>query len=254
MASQANLQIGKRALLLLLAVAVALLAASGAALAVSKVCPSGTTKAKPCSGTPAADQLTGTKKTDYINGLAGNDVQIGLLGDDFLRGEAGSDVLVGGTEQFKTPNFDTMFGGAGADTNVWAPGDGDDDFRGGGGLDAQVFGVIDIDRRNVPTLSEPVGGFPNGVPTAAVKTSPGFCTVSRAGQQGNFDFQVRFFVRETGDLAVTIRLADVEQVFCTSKAGGQITYADLTQAKPRFVNVSRGEVAKFNRTVAQIIR
>ena len=42
MASQANLQIGKRALLLLLAVAVALLAASGAALAVSKVCPSGT--------------------------------------------------------------------------------------------------------------------------------------------------------------------------------------------------------------------
>jgi hypothetical protein len=25
-----------------------------------------------------------------------------------------------------------MFGGAGADTNVWAPGDGDDDFRGGG--------------------------------------------------------------------------------------------------------------------------
>ena len=132
MASQANLQIGKRALLLLLAVAVALLAASGAALAVSKVCPSGTTKAKPCSGTPAADQLTGTKKTDYINGLAGNDVQIGLLGDDFLRGEAGSDVLVGGTEQFKTPNFDTMFGGAGADTNVWAPGDGDDGFRGGG--------------------------------------------------------------------------------------------------------------------------
>ena len=59
-------------------------------------------------------------------------MQIGLLGDDFLRGEAGSDVLVGGTEQFKTPNFDTMFGGAGADTNVWAPGDGDDDFRGGG--------------------------------------------------------------------------------------------------------------------------
>ena len=114
--------------------------------------------------------------------------------------------------------------------------------------------MIDIDRRNVPTLSKPVGGFPNGVPTAAVKTSPGFCTVSRAGQQGNFDFQVRFFVRETGDLAVTIRLADVEQVFCTSKAGGQITYADLTQAKPRFVNVSRGEVAEFNRTVAQIIR
>ena len=253
MVSQGNVQVGRRALLLLLAVAVALLAASGVALAVSKVCPSGTTKAKPCSGTPAADKLTGTKKTDYINGLAGNDVQIGLLGDDFLRGEAGRDVLVGGTEQFKTPNFDKMFGGAGADTNVWAPGDGDDDFFGGSGRDVQVFGVIDIDRRNVPTLSDPVRGYPNGVPTANVKQSPGFCAVSRDGQQGNFDFQVRFFVRETGDLAVTIRLADVEQVFCTSKAGGQITYADLTQAKPRFVNVSRGEVANLNRTVAQII-
>jgi len=63
MVSQGNLQIGRRALLLLLAVAVALLAASGVALAVSKVGPSGTTKAKPCSGTPAADTLTGTKKT-----------------------------------------------------------------------------------------------------------------------------------------------------------------------------------------------
>ncbi len=253
MVSKGNVQIGRRVLLLVLAVVVALLAASGAALAVSKVCPKGTTKAKPCSGTPAADQLTGTKKTDYINGLAGNDVQIGLLGDDFLRGEAGRDILVGGTEQFKTPNFDTMFGGAGADTNVWAPGDGNDDFFGGPGLDAQVFGVIDINGQKVPTLSGPVGGYPNGVPTAAVKTSPGFCRISPS-RQGNFDFQVRFFVRETGDLAVTIRLADVEQVFCTSKAGGQITYADLTQAKPRFVNVSRGEVTNLNPTVAQIIR
>jgi Ca2+-binding RTX toxin-like protein len=254
MVSQENARRGSRALLLLLAVAAALLAASGAALAVSKACPKGTTQAKPCSGTQAADKLTGTSGTDYINGLAANDVQIGLLGDDFLRGGAGSDVLVGGTEQFETPNFDTMWGGAGADTNVWAPGDGDDDFRGGAGRDAQVFGVIDIDGRNVPTLSKPVGGFPYGVPTAAVKKSPGFCKVTRAGQQANFDFLVRFFVRETGDLAVTIRLADVEQVFCTSKAGGQITFADLTRSKPRFVNVSRGEVADLNPTVARIVR
>ena len=74
MASQANLQIGKRVLLLLLAVAVALLAASGAALAVSKACPKGTTQAKTCSGTRAADKLTGTSGTDYINELAANDV------------------------------------------------------------------------------------------------------------------------------------------------------------------------------------
>jgi hypothetical protein len=73
-------------------------------------------------------------------------------------------------------------------------------------------------------------------------------------QQGKFDFLARFFVRETGELAVTIRLADVEQVFCTSKAGGQITYANLTRANPRFVNVSDSQVTKLNRTVARIIR
>ena len=254
MVSKENVRVGRRALLLLLAVVAALLAASGAALAVSKVCPSGTTQAKPCSGTNAADKLTGTSKTDYIHGRAGNDVQIGLLGDDFLWGEAGRDVLVGGTEQFKEPNFDTMYGGDGADTNVWAPGDGDDDFRGGVGRDAQVFGVIDINKRNVPTLSKPARGYRYGVPTADVSGSPGFCTLARAPKQGKFDYLARFFVRETGDLAVTIRLADVEQVFCTSKAGGQITYANLTQAKPRFVKVSDGEVADLNSTVARIIR
>ncbi len=254
MVSQGNARRGSRALLLLLAVAAALLAASGAALAASKACPKGTTQAKPCSGTQAADKLTGTSGTDYINGLAANDVQIGLLGDDFLWGEAGRDVLVGGTEQFETPNFDTMYGGKGADTNVWAPGDGDDAFGGGPDLDAQVFGVIDVNKANVPTLSGKGRGFPYGVPTADVSGSPGFCSVSRAPKQGKFEFLVRFFVRETGDLAVTIRLADVEQVFCTSKAGGQTTYANLTQAKPRFVKVSDSKVADLNGTVARIIR
>ena len=254
MVSKGNVAIGRRALLLLLAVVAALLAASGVALAVSKVCPSGTTQANPCSGTNASDKLTGTSRTDYINGLDGNDVEIGLLGDDFLWGEEGHDVLVSGTEDFQTPNFDTMYGGPGADVNVWAPGDGDDDFFGGPDRDAQVFGVIDVNADNVPTLTDPDPGYPYGLPTADVTGSPGFCRVEPAGQQGNFDFLARFFVRETGDLAVTIRLADVEQVFCTSRAGGQITYADLTQANPQFVTVSRDEVANLNRTVWRIIR
>ena len=254
MVSKGNVAIGRRALLLLLAVVAALLAASGVALAVSKVCPSGTTQANPCLGTNASDKLTGTSRTDYINGLDGNDVELGLLGNDFLRGGWGRDVLVGGTEQFETPNFDTMYGGPGADVNVWAPGDGNDDFFGGPGRDAQVFGVIDRNANNVPTLSGAGRGYPYGLPTADVTGSPGFCRVKPAGQQGNFDFLARFFVRETGQLAVTIRLADVEQVFCTSRAGGQITYANLTQANPRFVTVSRGEVANLNRTVWRIIR
>ena len=247
----------RRIILLLMAMAVTVAVASGAALAVSKVCPSGTTQANPCSGTSAADKLTGTSRTDYINGRAGNDVEIGLLGDDFLRGEAGRDVLVGGTEQFETPNFDTMYGGGGADTNIWAPGDGNDDFFGGPGRDAQIFGVIAINNRNVPILTKPAGdygGYRYGLPRANVSGSPGFCTLRRASQGGKFDFLVRFFVRETGELAVTIRLADVEQVFCTSKAGGQITFANLTQANPRFVKVSRSQAANLNPTVGRIIR
>jgi hypothetical protein len=254
MVSKGNVAIGRRALLLLLAVVAALVAASGAALAVSKVCPSGTTQANPCLGTNDSDRLRGTSGTDYINGRAGNDVELGLLGNDFLRGGWGRDVLVGGTEQFLTPNFDTMYGGLDADVNVWAPGDGNDDFFGGAGRDAQVFGVIDRNANNVPTLSGAGRGYPYGLPTADVTGSPGFCRLARASQQGNFDYLARFFVRETGQLAVTIRLANVEQVFCTSRAGGQITYANLTQANPRFVQVSRSEVANLNPTVARIIR
>src|SRR3712207_7534129 len=89
-----------------------------------------------------------------------SDVEIGLLGDDFLWGEAGRDVLVGGTEQFQTPNFDTMYGGSGADVNVWAPGDGDDDFFGGGGPEGPGFCVIELHAQKAPTLSGRGGRHP----------------------------------------------------------------------------------------------
>jgi hypothetical protein len=69
-----------------------------------------------------------------------------------------------------------------------------------------------------------------------------------------YEFLVRFFVRATGALAVTIRLAEVEQVFCTSEAGDQITFADLTAETPEFVVVPLAEVGRLNRLVAQIIR
>src|SRR3712207_8247397 len=160
MVSKGNVAIGRRALLLLLAVVAALLAASGVALAVNKVCPSGTTQANPCLGTNASDKLTGTSRTDYIKGRAGNDVEIGLLGDDFLWGEAGRDGLGGGTEQFQTPNFDTMYGGAGADVHVWAPGGGDDGFFGGEGPGAQGFGAGDRNPKKLSALSGPGGGHP----------------------------------------------------------------------------------------------
>jgi hypothetical protein len=156
------------------------------------------------------------------------------------------------------PNSDIMFGRSGNDISLWAPGDGSDAFIGGSGLDAQVFGVIDRDANNVPILS-PVDGrhSKTGLPTAEVTNSPGFCTLEPVPDEAElgFAFLVRFFVRATGALAVTIRLpADVEQVFCTSEAGGAITFADLTAANPVFVEVSLAQVQQLNRTVSQIIR
>ncbi len=204
--------------------------------------------------------------TDVIEGRRGRDVLIGLLGNDVLKGDSSSDVLVGGTENFIGPNKDVIFGGNGDDTNVWAPGDGDDAFIGGrGDRDAQVFGVIDADVVGVVPDDDPDNGGKEikvpvlneetGLPTANVTGSPGFCTLERVEDpELGFDFLVRFFVRDPEALAVTIRLKDVEQVFCTSEAGGAITFADLRAHDPQFVEVPLQEVGRLNRTVAQIIR
>jgi RTX calcium-binding nonapeptide repeat (4 copies) len=192
--------------------------------------------------------------TDILQGGGGNDVLIGLLGNDVLHGGPGGDILIGGIELGVAPNSDIIFGDEGNDVNIWQGGDGSDAFIGGPGLDAMVFGNIDR-VGNMPTLSDPVPGYPQGVPTANVSGQGGFCTLEPVEDPSlGYEFLVRFFVRATGNLAVTIRLAEVEQVFCTSQAGGQITFADLTQADPQFVVVTLEEVEQLNHTVAQIIR
>jgi len=205
-------------------------------------------------GTVANQSLN---NTDILSSGAGNDVLIGLLGSDVMQGGEDGDILVGGTEQFVAPNSDVMFGGLGNDTSIWAPGDGSDAFLGGAGaLDAQVFGVIDRNANNVPTREGEAPGFARGVPTAEVTGSPGFCTLERIGAANSldYDYLVRFFVRSTGDLAVTVRLEDTEQVFCTSRAGGAITFANLTRDEPRFREVSLSRVRDLNPTVRGIIR
>ncbi len=63
-----------------------------------------------------------------------------------------------------------------------------------------------------------------------------------------------FTLRATGRLAVTVRTSQVEQVFCTSEAGGAITVADLTQPDPAFVEVTLDEVRELSTTVGKIIR
>jgi len=198
---------------------------------------------------------------DVLEGNGGCDVLIGLFGNDVLLGGDGEDIMIGGTEQFDPEGFgnkDIMLGGEGNDINIWAPGDGSDAFLGGGGSrDAQVFGLVDRDLDNVPILIPTSGRFSEtGIPTANVTDSPGFCRLeSVEDSELGFDFLVTFFVRSRPtNPAVTVRLKDVEQVFCTSEIGGQITFANLRDRNPSFIEVSQEQVRRLNRTVNDIIR
>lgn len=191
--------------------------------------------------------------TDVLVGRAGNDVLVGLLGSDVISAGAGNDIIIGGPEQGTTPNSDIMFGDDGDDINIWAPGDGSDMFVGGNGRDALVFGVIDKDASNRPTSGGPAPGFAH-IPTANVTGQGGFCSIERADPSLNYEFLIKFFARATGNLLVTVRVNEVEQVFCTSQAGGQITYADLTQPTPQFVIISLSDALQINNTVGRIIR
>ena len=204
---------------------------------------------------PAAPNQS-LNNADVMDGKQGDDVMIGLLGSDTMRGGAGADVLVGGTEQGTQPNSDVMYGDNGDDVSLWRGGDGSDAFIGGNGVDALVMGAIDRDANNVPVIVPASGRYEEtGLPTADVTGQNGFCTLEDVrGEDLGYDFLVRFFVKSTGALAVTIRVASVEQVFCTSQTAAAITFADLRDAYPAFVEVSQDEVAELSETVGQIIR
>ena len=194
---------------------------------------------------------------DLIDGGNGDDVLVGLGGSDLMLGGKGNDILVGGTEQGVTPNSDMMVGGEGNDVALWRGGDGSEAFVGGpGNADALIFGNIDRDAANIPVISPTTGRHAKtGIPTANVTGQGGFCTLERVEDpDAGYQFLVRFFLRATGNLAVTVRTAGVEQMYCTSEAGGEITFADLTAPDPAFVVVSLDEVKDINATVGKIIR
>jgi Ca2+-binding RTX toxin-like protein len=195
---------------------------------------------------------------DVLLGDLGNDVIVGFLGSDTMHGGPGRDILIGGLEAGTTsPKSDIVFGDEGNDVNIWAGGDGSDAFMGGPGRDALV--MANVDRSGVrPILTEPVPGFPNGLPTADATGQNGFCTLEQIpdGNRLGYAFLVRFFSKAAGNaLLATVRVdADVEQVYCTSQDTAAITFADLTAEDPQFADVSIDEVDQLNHTVAQIIR
>jgi RTX calcium-binding nonapeptide repeat (4 copies) len=193
---------------------------------------------------------------DVMDGKNGDDVMIGLLGSDTMHGGSGNDVIIGGTEQGTQPNSDIMFGDDGRDISIWRGGDGSDAFIGGHGTDTLIMGAIDRDENNVPIIAPVTGRHKRtGLPTADVTGQNGFCTLEDVRDQDiGYDFLVRFFLKSTGALAVTIRVAEVERVFCTSETNAAITFADLDDPNPAFVEISLDEVSALSNAVGKIIR
>jgi Ca2+-binding RTX toxin-like protein len=201
-------------------------------------------------------------RTDVIEGGPGNDVIFGLNGNDVIDGGPGQDIILGGPDGGAAPggppNSDIMFGGPDNDVNLWAPGDGSEAFLGGPGVDALVFGTTDRDAVadpatgvRLPTLLFGVPGFPQGIPTANVSGQVQHCTVEPS-PLGGYDHLVRFR-GAAGNIIVTVRVKDVEQVFCSSGQGA-ITFADLTVPSPVFVDVTQAAVQTLNPLVAAMIR
>jgi Ca2+-binding RTX toxin-like protein len=104
-----------------MAMALALVLASGVALAVNKV------------GTDGPDTLRGTNRADNLLGMGGNDVLFGLGGGDNLLGGEGRDVVLGGNESRPQGGDKNLVGGPGND--IVATGKGSDNAVGGEGND-----------------------------------------------------------------------------------------------------------------------
>ncbi len=157
---------------------------------------------------------------DMLTGTSENDVLIGGLGIDILFGGEGDDILIGGTEDFNGLNRDRGFGEAGDDIFLWAPGDGNDFFDGGEGVDVLFMTLIGestdeqgntagapffaVSAPSPTTLRDFDGIFldEQNLPVVDVSSGPGFCEIverdsdNQAGlQELGLDHLVRFVLR-----------------------------------------------------------
>jgi hemolysin type calcium-binding protein len=115
----------RRVVLVLAAMALALLLASGVALAVNKI------------GTNGPDTLRGTSGADNLSGEGGNDTLLGLAGNDNLLGGQGKDVVIGGRDPFHVSGGNkNLVGGPGNDYVL--AGTGSDNVAGNGGNDLLI--------------------------------------------------------------------------------------------------------------------
>ena len=157
--------------LLLTTVVAALVMAGGAAFAVNKVCPSGTTPSNPCKGTAETktssgnDTLIGTPGPDHILALSGNDKISAGAGNDLTNGGAGNDIYsyrdgmgtdtVVDASGIDTLNFSAMSGGIRA--NLYP----DDGFSPANTVRDTSFALL-VDVSNPDSVIEKVVGSASG--------------------------------------------------------------------------------------------
>jgi Ca2+-binding RTX toxin-like protein len=89
----------RRVVLVLAAMALALLLASGVAWAVNEI------------GTNGPDTLRGTNGDDNLLGRGGNDILLGLAGRDSLQGGTGKDIVLGGNKRHLLGGDKNLMGG-----------------------------------------------------------------------------------------------------------------------------------------------
>jgi hypothetical protein len=118
----------RRVALVLAAMALALLLASGVAWAVNKV------------GTNGPDTLRGTNEADNLLGKGGQDDLFGLGGRDNLLGGAGKDWVLGGNERRASGGDKNLVGGRGNDGVIG--GRGSDNILGEAGNDLLIDGTF----------------------------------------------------------------------------------------------------------------
>ena len=96
----------------------------------------GTNSANTISGTQHGDIIHGLNGADTISGLQGADILYGDVGNDRLSGGEGNDILYGGAGK------DTLYGGAGNDTLSGGAGNNDEAY-GEAGADTYLFALGD---------------------------------------------------------------------------------------------------------------
>jgi Ca2+-binding RTX toxin-like protein len=171
------------------------------------------------------------ENADVMVGSRYGELLLGRKGSDVIDAGYGKDVIMGGLDK-SAPNSDVIFGGWGNDYNIWAPGDGNDAFLGGPGIDVHINSAVEQANGEVALFK----AFGRTFPHALIDNQTASCSIEAVpSQQGlGFDYITRF-LGSNGNVIVTIRLKDVELLVCNSAKDNTARFAVLQGQNPQLV-------------------